>query len=411
MKLEYVFYALIPFLTLLQGLIFAILATLRCRREERNSDKWLAFSLFLLAINGIPYMLGWLGIDILWEKYTYLPWDGFWLAIPPTLYLFLKSLTNETWRFSWKNEGKFYIPYAIYAIEHTIIGVMGQFDKPFVQWWWNEISYFSWFYEVLDWAINIYFFVKAYKLYRQYQTWSLEHFSNTEKVEYQWFRNFLIVYFSLYFIGELNSLYSNYVAKQMGHTQYDVQWLGYLTDTILMYYLSISSYMQTRVRGINFIEKPLVVSETLQENFEEIQENDSKSAQITEGGISVENEPSKAKAGLSEADLEQWKQRILNLFDKEKPYLNPELTLSDLAEQLKTNTSVLSAVINSGFDKNFNDFVNSYRIEDFKTKIKMPQFKHLTLLAVAFECGFNSKTTFNRAFKKQVGQNPSDFQT
>ena len=95
---------------------------------------------------------------------------------------------------------------------------------------------------------------------------------------------------------------------------------------------------------------------------------------------------------------------------KEKPYLQPDLTLSDLAATLKTNTSILSLAINAGFGKNFNDFINEYRVEDFKAKMASKEFQHLTLLAVAFESGFNSKTTFNRAFKKFTNQNPSDFQ-
>ena len=91
---------------------------------------------------------------------------------------------------------------------------------------------------------------------------------------------------------------------------------------------------------------------------------------------------------------------------QDKLYLEPELSLSDLAVKLKTNTSVLSAAINSNFGKNFNDFVNEYRVEEFKKQIKLPENQHYTLLAVAFDCGFNSKATFNRAFKKFTGQAP-----
>ena len=121
------------------------------------------------------------------------------------------------------------------------------------------------------------------------------------------------------------------------------------------------------------------------------------------------NEDNRNKNLLSEEDLTTWKNKLLKVFDTEKPYLNPELTLSDLAEKLKTNTSILSQVINTGFDKNFNDFVNEYRVETFKQKMKTPQYQHYTMLAVAFDCGFNSKTTFNRAFKKLTNSMPSEF--
>ena len=70
---------------------------------------------------------------------------------------------------------------------------------------------------------------------------------------------------------------------------------------------------------------------------------------------------------------------------------------------------LLSAVINSGFSKNFNDFVNEFRVNVFKEKIKDPKLQHLTLLAIAFDCGFNSKATFNRSFKKATGLSPKEW--
>jgi AraC-like DNA-binding protein len=66
-------------------------------------------------------------------------------------------------------------------------------------------------------------------------------------------------------------------------------------------------------------------------------------------------------------------------------------------------------VINTGFQKNFNDFVNAYRVADFQKKVNDPKLSHYTLLALAYECGFNSKSTFNRAVKKATGQLPSTF--
>jgi AraC-like DNA-binding protein len=71
----------------------------------------------------------------------------------------------------------------------------------------------------------------------------------------------------------------------------------------------------------------------------------------------------------------------------------------------------LSYVINTGFQKNFNDFVNAYRVADFQKKVNDPKLSHYTLLALAYECGFNSKSTFNRAVKKATGQLPSTFST
>jgi len=72
------------------------------------------------------------------------------------------------------------------------------------------------------------------------------------------------------------------------------------------------------------------------------------------------------------------------------------------------NATVLSYVINKGFAKNFNDLINEYRIEEVKSKLAAADDS--TLLAVAFDAGFNSKATFNRAFKKFTGLSPKEFQ-
>jgi AraC-like DNA-binding protein len=76
---------------------------------------------------------------------------------------------------------------------------------------------------------------------------------------------------------------------------------------------------------------------------------------------------------------------------------------------MNVNLHTLSAVINEGYNKNFFDFINDYRIEEFKRLAATEQYKHYTFLAIAMEVGFSSKTTFNRAFKKCTGQTPREY--
>ena len=94
---------------------------------------------------------------------------------------------------------------------------------------------------------------------------------------------------------------------------------------------------------------------------------------------------------------------------KEKLYKNSELTLADLSQKLNVHPNVLSQVINSAEQKNFYDYVNHLRVEEFKTIILLPENQKFTLLSIAFECGFNSKTAFNRNFKKATGFSPSEY--
>ena len=108
---------------------------------------------------------------------------------------------------------------------------------------------------------------------------------------------------------------------------------------------------------------------------------------------------------ISKKDVE----KVRHLMEEEKAYLNPELNLSDLAKEAYMSRAKLSEVINSGFNKNFNDFVNMYRVEAFKGMLQENKHETLSLLGLAFECGFNSKATFNRVFKKLTDFSPSQY--
>ena len=112
---------------------------------------------------------------------------------------------------------------------------------------------------------------------------------------------------------------------------------------------------------------------------------------------------------INQQEIKIWKEKILQLIQEEKIYKNPKLTLFDVAKLLNTNTKTVSNSINSGFEMNFNDFINKYRIEAVKEKLKNGEHQKSTLLGIAFDCGFNSKATFNRAFKKNTSLSPKDY--
>ena len=108
-------------------------------------------------------------------------------------------------------------------------------------------------------------------------------------------------------------------------------------------------------------------------------------------------------------DLADFVQRLTEYMKNDKPFLNPRLTLDDLAEGMHINLSTLSWVLHEGVGQNFYDYINRYRIDAFLTRIKQEKYKHYTFLAVAFESGFNSKTTFNRVFKKHMDKTPREY--
>ncbi|HCA78632.1 MAG TPA: AraC family transcriptional regulator [Bacteroidetes bacterium] len=135
---------------------------------------------------------------------------------------------------------------------------------------------------------------------------------------------------------------------------------------------------------------------------------------FTHGPLLPENPEEKKKypkSGLTEDASTKLHQALIQLMSASGLYKNAELSIDDLAAKLGVHPNYLSQVINQRENKNFYDFVNTYRVAEFKRLISMPRNQHLTLLSVAFDCGFNSKSSFNRYFKKATGQTPSEYFT
>jgi AraC-like DNA-binding protein len=116
-----------------------------------------------------------------------------------------------------------------------------------------------------------------------------------------------------------------------------------------------------------------------------------------------------ASSRLTEAEANQFVGKLNNFMVLEKPFLNPNLTLQQLASELKISTHYLSQIINEKFNLNFFDYINQFRVEEFKVKIRDPKFENYSFLGIAFDCGFNSKSAFNRIFKKATNLTPSQY--
>ena len=121
------------------------------------------------------------------------------------------------------------------------------------------------------------------------------------------------------------------------------------------------------------------------------------------------NRLNKKKSLLDENQAEQYKNRLLVYMLHEKPYLNAELTLRTLAGLIDIQANQLSWLLNESLGKNFNEFINQYRIETFKTLARKPENANITVLGLALNSGFNSKTVFNTSFKKETGITPKQF--
>jgi adenylate cyclase len=125
--------------------------------------------------------------------------------------------------------------------------------------------------------------------------------------------------------------------------------------------------------------------------------------------IAKEIERKYKRSLFNDQEIKQYKERLLDLMEKDELYLNPELSLRILAEYMNLPPNHMSQLLNEGFAQNFANYVNSYRLKHFKNQLKKSGSHQLTLIALAYDSGFNSKTVFNTFFKKKVGMTPKAY--
>lgn len=133
-------------------------------------------------------------------------------------------------------------------------------------------------------------------------------------------------------------------------------------------------------------------------------------AHVSESKIVPAEIHQEVKLIQSEEIDQQLLNRISQHMQAGQYFLDPQLTLKDFAHKLNTPPRLISLHINKGMGVSFIDFVNQYRVELVKEKIEQGEAANLSLLGIALESGFSSKSTFNRVFKKITGQSPSDYQ-
>lgn len=338
-------------------------------KQKKRADLWLALLLLVLSSSLITPFIGFANVYDLNQWLTYFPFSINYL--PPVLvWFYVRSLTNSRWRLT-RKDLLYLIPSAAYLIFRFAIFFQSEawkdwFDKayyrpvagPFV-----FATEFIWSLLLLGWSIGH---------YREYRKWLDQNFSDTEKVKFDWLRNFLYLFSSIVVLGGLFDFTNSFLFR-LSYIQY---FYFEIVLALSTYYLAVAGYLRSKTIDVEFAEA------------------------VPVGEV--------RRSLLSTDELERLKEKIRDIMRDERPHLEPTLTLTDLTRIVGVNSNVLSYAINKGFSKNFNDFINEYRINDVKEKLDNNDGS--TLIAVAFESGFNSKATFNRAFKKFTGLSPKEYQ-
>ena len=369
--------SLVVFICILQGAVFAALLLARYFKQKKLADFWLASLLLLFCSSLITPLIGFANVYDRNQWLTYFPFNIAY-GYSVCLWFYVLTLTDSNRRFE-RKDWLFFIPAGAYLIFRFALFAQSLdfkdwFDAKFYQPFVNP------FVTVTEFVWNSIFLYFSIKHYRKYRAWLNENFSDTEKIKFDWLRNFLYVFTLIYIVSAIFDFTSSFI-RPLSYIQYF--YLEFIL-ALCTYYLAIAGYLRSQTIELNFTESEC-----------------EKIATPTD-------EPRKSL--LSDSDLEKFKIKLRNLMAAEKPFLDSQLTSGNLAKQLGVNTTVLSYVINNGFGKNFNDFVNEFRIEEVKSRLTSNVREDINLLAVAYDSGFNSKATFNRAFKKSMGVSPKEFQ-
>ncbi len=349
-----------------------ILVLLFKRKSEDLSTKILIsiFSFFLLVfIHTYAYIHKIAGL--FWS--TFIFDDVTSVIIGPLIYIYIKSLTGST-QWSLKNYSIHLFFPALYLLIVSIpLMISVKQDDSFGIY----IQYLVYIIE-FDIAYSFVYCILALRLLIRSKSLIKDNYSNLQNKNLQWVRTMLIGSIFIISIDISTSLYEIFIAK--------VEWnIGFLTVAPMVYIIIFLGYYGVSQSSILLPDFLLV-----ERNIDSLEKNSQTTPEV-----------------LSNEEAEKLRLRLGRLMKEEKPYLIDDLTLGVLASAISTTDKKLSTVLNQYMNISFYDYVNSFRVSEIIEAMKDQSKNHLTLLGVAYDCGFKSKSSFNRVFKNITGHSPS----
>ena len=375
MKLDLV--SIILLLSIGQGL-FLLLILLKKNAFRRYSGRFFSLLLILFLWFQFEFLMirtnSKLPIDAL-----YITRFGGWLMVGPLLWFYTQSYLNQG-KFKWRKTFLWhFIPFFLFAIlipllsNYLVIsgrvrgyGMLTVFDTYNTDLSFSQIFYGLIF--VLQFVHAFIYTLVSYHHIDRHERQLKNLVSNLKKSEWGWIRSFhMLILVILMTIGIL--IFYLFVLE-IYRRQMDYFFV--IPTSILVYFFSLRA-----MRNIDLI--PLQVPEMKNGKY--------------------------IKSTLSPSSAKEIQDHLLAFFSEERPYLNPDLRLAQLASKMNISSHHISQVMNENLSTNFYDFVNRYRIESAKDLIRSKPNR--TLLQIALEVGFNNKNSFNNAFKKHAGETPS----
>lgn len=317
---------------------------------------------------------GWYSKKITAEILFFIPFMQV-LIIGPVIYFYIQNLLNPKFEFQ-KKDWLHFIPGFLYLGYSLVIFIVDKLilDKFYFYADGRDKDLKTW-YQLVGFISISYYLIISLQKYISYKKEIFNNLSYADAVVFKWIQNFLIAFLTLLVLRILFFVFNEQWLEFGSHFWY------FLSFSAVFFYISVNGYSHSIASDSLFATKSIEA---------------------------VDIEPVKSKSPQN-IDVKKWANKVETYIEEQKAFQNPQLTLSDVAKALQTNTKIISNSINSGFEMNFNDFINHYRIEAVKTSLQQGEHITSTLLGIAFDAGFNSKATFNRAFKKSTGLSPKEY--
>jgi AraC-like DNA-binding protein len=383
-----------------QGFIFSMIIPFKDRKGNWQCNNFL--SIYVLSMSGLMLMP-------LIEKY--IGWQYSWWIYPlvyvmnPALLCYIKSFTRAiAWaeialHFSFSLA---FVFIGYYYNEYTVAAV-GDRNPYLILLEYSYFDYFILFSVLGHWIVYSFLSLRAVN---QHHRFVQENFSEISKIDLIWVKqlvwgNLLILIASI-ILQILQFQVSN------GYENYILNALNVAFVTPYLYFAFMKGIRQPSLfeeKYVKVLAKEITYSvdnQTIEKGVGQVKILESVINEMIE-------KPKYEKNKITEDKAKSILNQIVSSMEEDKKFLEPELSLQSLSEDLQIPSHQISQVLNLHLQKNFYDFVNHYRVEEVKKELQNPKKQHLSILAIAFDSGFNSKSTFNTVFKQHTSLTPSAY--
>ncbi len=346
------------------------------RRPQILSDRYLAAWLFIIAIEMILAL-----VKLTWLEH--LPYEIPFLVIPliygPLLLLYVRTLISEEPIWKWTDLGHF-TPFIVF-LGLAFLFRTGSDETGTLPVWANATRLAKIIYELLIFSSLTTYSITVYVLLTRHRKAIREEFSfSSGRITLTWLLFVSITVYASYLLTFLSAGIQMFVI----HLPFDPKIFTFSGLTLFSFAFSFYGHRQAQI----FSKNPIPIKPMEEESANSIKY---------------------AKSGLRIEDLRRFANAMDELMEDKKLYLNPELTLAEVSEELHVPKHHLTQAMNTELGKNFYAYINELRVKKFMEMVVDPKYKNYTFLAIAFECGFNSKSTFNSVFKRITGFTPSEY--